>query len=137
MLRFRDIDLNPPLPRLRRFGWWGAGALAIATALLWATNVTASAAALAIALVLLTVSTIWPAALRPLYLVLTVAAFPVGWTVSTILVLVLYFIVLTPTAWIARLFRRSPHEHAFDPHALTYWVPRSGEREAASYLDQF
>jgi len=64
-----------------------------------------------------------PRIMRPLYRTLTWLTFPIGWVLSHVLLLVLYYIVITPLGVLVRLFH-DPMERSFDKGATSYWTPR-------------
>jgi hypothetical protein len=51
------------------------------------------------------------------------AALVVGWCVSHVLLVAVYFLVLTPIGFLLRLFR-DPMELRFEREASSYWFPR-------------
>ena len=78
-----------------------------------------------------------PAALRPLYVVLTVVTLPIGWVVSHVVLAVMFYGVITPFALVFRLIGRDPLHRKIDPDAETYWVPRKPVKDAKRYFRQF
>ena len=72
---------------------------------------------------------------RP-YRVLAMATKPIGWVVSEALLLVLYFGVITPIAFLGRLTGRDRLQRAIDLRAHSYWVPRQDAGEQARYFRQ-
>ena len=81
------------------------------------------------------------AGVRPLrrwiYLGWLYAAFPVGWTVSHVLLAATYYLVLTPIGLLARWLREDPLERKLDRDAATYWTERRRMREVRRYFRQF
>ena len=90
------------------------------------------AAALAVPLA----GALWPRVLRIAYLGLSYATFPIGFVVSHLALLIVYYLVLTPLGLIMRLFRYDPLARRFDPAAGSYWTPREKTRAPESYLNQ-
>ena len=82
------------------------------------------------------VGLIVPRAVRLLYVGLSYATFPVGWTVSHAVLGVLYFGVLTPLGLIVRLCGHDALKRKFDRRAATYWTARPQARPAESYFRQ-
>ena len=97
-----------------------------APAVLWALAVLVSAVGLA-----------FPAAIKPVYLLWMGASFPIGWTVSHILLGVTYFGLFTLVAGIFRLIGRDALARRLDRGAATYWVRRSPPADVARYFKQF
>jgi len=83
------------------------------------------------------VGTCAPAWVRPVYIVWMVAAYPVGWVVSHVLMGAIYFALLTPIGLILRACGRDPMERKFLPQASTYWIPREKTRDTRRYFRQF
>ncbi|MBI3837593.1 MAG: hypothetical protein HY288_06635 [Planctomycetia bacterium] len=65
------------------------------------------------------------------------AAFPIGWTVSHLLMGSIFYLVITPIGMIMRLTGRDPLSRKFDRSVETYWVPRPEEVEPSRYFRQF
>lgn len=78
-----------------------------------------------------------PALVRPLYVAWLMAAFPIGWTVSHVLLGAIYFLVLTPFGLIVRLTGHDPMHRKFEPESETYWVEHRTGTEPGSYFRQF
>ena len=57
----------------------------------------------------------------PLYLGWIYLAFPIGWTVSHLLMLMVYFVVLTPIGLVMRLLGRDPMKRALDRTSVSYF----------------
>ncbi len=74
---------------------------------------------------------------RAIYLAWTYAAYPIGWTVSHLVLSVIFYVVLTPIGLLMRLFGRDPLTRAFDPQAPTYWVRHRPAEKTARYFRQF
>lgn len=79
---------------------------------------------------------VWREGLRRVYVGLTYATFPLGWLVSTAVLLVLYYGVLTPIGFILRVRRHDPLQQTPTSRADSYWRPRPVRRPAASYFRQ-
>jgi len=78
-----------------------------------------------------------PVLLRPLYVGWMVLAFPIGWTVSHLLLGGMYYLVLTPLGWIVRAMGNDPMKRKFDREAPTYWVEHRTGDDPATYFRQF
>ena len=79
---------------------------------------------------------VWREGLRRLYVGLSYATYPVGFVVSSLMLGVLYYGVLTPVGLILRLCRYDPLHRRFEHGAESYWQPRPDRREPASYFRQ-
>ena len=96
------------------------------------------AAALWIAAVACRVVGAWrPLLLRPVFLGLTLATWPIGWLVSHATLALLYHGVVTPIGLVLRLTGRDPLARRFDRAATTYWEPHDPDHGMKRYLRQF
>ena len=134
-----EINRNPSRQDLLWFGvllpvffaivgvvvWRRTGALTPATAV-WAAGGTVSA-----------LFALWPASRRRIYLGWMYAVYPIGWTVSHLLLGVVYFLVITPIGLALRVLHRHPLERRLDRTATTYWVRHNPADSLKRYLRQF
>jgi len=79
-------------------------------------------------------------AVKPLqiriYLAWIYLAFPIGWTVSHLLMVFVYYLVFTPFGLVMRLIGRDAMYRGFDKSAETYFVEHKAA-ETARYFKQF
>jgi len=82
---------------------------------------------------------IWvaPALGRRLFVGWMLAAAPVGWTISHLVLGAVFYLVLFPIGWVMRLVGRDPMQRTFDREARSYWIEREGRSEPARYFRQF
>jgi hypothetical protein len=85
--------------------------------------------------VLAPVGLVRPMVIRPVYTGLIWLTFPIGWVVSHVVLLAMYFVVLTPLGALVRLFY-DPMERAFDREATSYWETRDST-SPTRYFRQF
>ncbi len=78
-----------------------------------------------------------PPALKWLYILLTVVSFPIGFVVSYIVVLAMFFLVITPIALVFKVIGRDPMNRIFDPSLSSYWISRTPPATAKRYFQQF
>ncbi len=79
-----------------------------------------------------------PTVRRPVYLGWMYAAFPIGWTVSHLVLAAVYYLALTPIGVVARLLGHDPLQRGFDRGTDSYWKkrpPRGGG--PGRYFKQF
>jgi ABC-type uncharacterized transport system permease subunit len=74
--------------------------------------------------------------LRVVYLGLSYATYPIGYAVSHVVLVVVYYLVLTPIGLAMRLFGYDPLAGRFDAGAKTYWTPRENPKSVESYFKQ-
>jgi hypothetical protein len=92
---------------------------------------------LAVSALVMVVGFAAPHALRPLFVAWMVAAFPVGWLMSHVLIGIVYYGVVTPIGLILRLRGRDSLQLRSKTEAPSFWIVRQGARDAASYFRQF
>lgn len=73
----------------------------------------------------------------PIYLAWMFAVYPIGWLISHVLMGVVFFLLITPTAALMRLFRVDPLKRRLDRDAPTYWVDLQQEKDRSRYFSQF
>lgn len=142
------LNLDPDRKQLRQFGFFALGAFGILGAVvLWkgvlfgvSFGVKAGAVALGLwglGVVSALLSLAWPSGNRPLFVVLSVVAFPIGWVVSHAVLAILFFCVLTPVGLLFRLIGRDPLERVFERERKSYWVDLPDVTEKKDYFRQF
>ena len=62
---------------------------------------------------------------------------PIGWTVSHLLLAVIYYGVITPIGLLMRLLGRDPLQCRFDSAASSYWIQRKQNSDTDRYFRQF
>ena len=77
-----------------------------------------------------------PSWLKPVFVGLTLATWPIGWVVSNAALALLYFAVFTPIALVFRMIGRDALQRPFDFRAETYWEPYRPDRGLERYLRQ-
>jgi len=80
---------------------------------------------------------IWPRILRWLYVTLMVFAFPIGWVVTQIALVLIFFGIITPIAWIMRISGRDVLHRKPDPTRETWWQPRKPVTDLRRYFRQY
>lgn len=78
-----------------------------------------------------------PALLRPVYLGLTLAGWPIGWGLSHLALVLVYYGVFTPIAFLLRLAGRDALTRRFDRRAASYWEPYDPDHGLDRYLKTF
>jgi len=134
-----DINWNPSRKELRVFSLLLIGFGAIVAAILFRRleSQTPAVAGLIVTGVIGAIGFAAPTLIRPLYVVWMALAFPIGWTVSHLIMLAIYYMVLTPIGLAMRLCGRDPMQRRFDRGAQTYWLPRTPRKDLKNYFRQF
>jgi hypothetical protein len=78
-----------------------------------------------------------PSAVRWLFLGATVAAFPIGWVMTQVVLAVMFYMVLTPLALVFRWRKRDELQLRLKPEQTSFWITRQPERDVRRYLKQF
>ena len=71
---------------------------------------------------------------RALFLGLSIAFVPIGFVVSHLLMMIVYYLVVTPIALVFRLMGRDVIGRRIEPDKKTYWHERDTSRPASSYF---
>lgn len=130
---------NPPESQLRVFGWLAFLCLLI---LGWRLSTisyvmpTMIGAGTLVALL----GTLMPRALRPLFVGLTVLTMPIGWVIGELLLLVIYFLQITPISLFFKLLGRDELRLKIgrgESSSNTYWTQRTKNSPARSYFRQY
>jgi Saxitoxin biosynthesis operon protein SxtJ len=94
-------------------------------------------ALLGIAAAIAVAGLIQPRLVRPIYIAWMCAAFPIGWTVSHLLLAAVFYLLIAPLGLLLRLFGRDKLKLRFDPGAKSYWTPRPPPPPSERYFRQF
>ncbi len=78
-----------------------------------------------------------PPVRQAMYLGLMYAVHPIGWTISHILLGLIYYLVATPIGLIMRACGKDPMQRKLEPDAESYWIARETQPEAERYFRQF
>jgi hypothetical protein len=134
-----DINWNPTRRELRQFSialivaagvvggllWWKLGPNRISTAL-WVAGPTLGVLGLIV-----------PTVMRPVFIGLSLVAFPIGYVVGFLALALVYYLLVTPIGLVFRLMGRDPMHRRFDRSAPTYWIQRPEAPPARRYFQQF
>ena len=138
-MQWSDLPRDPSIRTLRQFaGLWILffGGMAI-----WQYAVRARPElAMWLGILALTVGPVgllFPRVLKPVFVTWLVLAFPIGWAVSRVVLMFLFWIVMTPVALAWRIFGRDALKLRRDPTATTYWTPKERPSGVGSYFRQF
>ena len=148
MSQMVELNLRPDTRTLRQFGWIALGGFGLLALLAWngwlafAYLGEESRASVALALAALAAvsglfSAVFPKANLPIYLGLTIAAVPIGFVLSYVIMGTLFYVVIAPIGLLMRLFGHDPMDRRFRPDAKSYWVDARPQRPRDSYFKQF
>jgi hypothetical protein len=137
-MQWSDIVARPSPKVLRQFAvlclivFGGLGALA-----LWRHQTSTTSYVIpALGVVTGLIGLVRPTAIRWVYSGWMVAVFPIGWTVSRLILAVLFYLVFTPVAMAFRLFGRDAL-HLRSGDTASEWTPKPQATAADQYFRQF
>jgi hypothetical protein len=78
-----------------------------------------------------------PPAIRWLFVTWMLAAFPIGWVVSQIMMALMFYGLVTPVAFIFRLRGRDLLQRKPAPNRSSFWTPKQTPRDIRSYFRQY
>ncbi len=78
-----------------------------------------------------------PKVVKPFFVGSMYATFPIGWVVSHVLLLIAFYLVLTPLGLIVRIFSHDPMTRKFDRGAKSYWIARKPALDSKRYFKQY
>ena len=79
----------------------------------------------------------WPAAGRLGYIGWVCAAYPIGWSISHLLLAIIYYLVIMPIGLAMRLVGYDPLRRAFDGAATSYWIEHKPVEDVDRYFRQY
>ena len=138
-MQWSDVIAPPPPKVLRQFaGLFLVIFLGLAAWRMWNGRADGWAVAMATAAVAVgLVGLARPTAIRYVYTVWMIVAFPIGWTISHLVLGVMFYALFTPLALLFRLVGRDELRLRRDPSRATYWAPKPGAASARDYFRQF
>lgn len=81
---------------------------------------------------------LWPRGLKWVYLAWMSLAFVLGFVMAHVILTLLFYLMITPMGWVARMFGTDFLRLKLDRGAATYWIPREQKpRPPADYERQF
>lgn len=138
MIREELRQLKTAPRDLRRFGLLVGGVFVVLSLVLWLRHKPAFPWLFAPGLALVLLGTLFPRTLKYAYLGWMALAFALGTVVSTLLLTVFYFLVVTPIGLLSRLAGKDFLRLKLDHQASSYWMPRPRTpRKPHDYERQF
>lgn len=139
------IHWNPPAKTLRQFGvvsiigfaliaWAFSGhPISFKSVGPWIPTLVG----LGLGLVTAGVGLVYPPAIKPVFVGLSLITFPIGVVVGELFLLIVFFGLFTGVSLIFRLVGFDPLARRFDPAAETYWTPKAQAENARQYMKQY
>ena len=148
MAKLIELNLDPDERTLRQFGWIALVGFAFLAGIAWndwlifafglgAWKQPVVAGLLGFGLLSALLGLVFPRANKPLFVGLSLAAFPIGFVVSHVIMATLYFAIITPMGLLMRLLGKDPLERKLVPEADSYWVDARPQRPREAYFKQF
>jgi hypothetical protein len=148
MSKMIEINLRPDEKTLRHFGFIALVGFGFIATIAWfellifafglgeaRPYVAGGLAALAVISALF--SLVYPKANLPIFVGLTILAFPIGFVLSYLIMGFLFYGLITPVGLFFKLTGRDPLNRRFDPDAESYWTPVAQSASRESYFRQF
>ena len=137
-MNFSDIPRNPDSRMLRQFaGLWILffGGLALSQ-YFRSHNTTAALVVGALAVGIGVPGLLFPRFLKPIFVGWMILAFPIGWLVSRIILMALFFGVFAPVGLLLRFLGHDPLRLK-RPVVESYWEEKTQQTSLRRYLKQF
>jgi hypothetical protein len=136
-MQWSDLPLNPSKKMLRQFAAaWIVFFGAFAAVQEFAKHHHNAAVVLAcLAFTVGPLGLLFPALIRPIFIGWTIAAFPIGWTVSRVVMGLVFYGMFTPISLLFRLMGRDTLDRAY-ASGETYWKPKPQPADMRSYFRQ-
>lgn len=120
---------------LRQFGWIACTVGLLGGLFVWSGWM--ATAAIALGVLSGVASLAYPAANRPLFVVLSAVAYPIGVVVSLVVLTGLFYLVVTPVGLLLRLAGSDPLSRRADRRSTTYWTDARPARPNSDYFRQY
>ena len=149
MAQMIELNLTPDTKTLRQFGWIALGGFCLLAALshfellvfstpkMVGLKPTLMAIFGGLAAYCALSSLVWPKANLPVYVGLTLLAYPIGFVLSHVIMGSLFFLVITPVGIVLRSLGNDPLHRAYEPDSDSYWIDSRPERPKESYFKQY
>lgn len=149
MAQMIDLNLDPDENALRQFGFIALVGLVVIAALAWFEQLIFAggwlggaremvvAALIGVGVLAALMSLVYPKANKLLFVGLSIAAYPIGFVLSYVIMATLFFLIITPIGLVMRAFGKDPLENRFATEAETYWAECHPPRPSDSYFKQF
>ena len=136
-MKFSDIPRNPDQKTLRQFaGIWITFFGLIACYSWYRGTETWPWFWLALALLVGVPGFAFPKFLKPIFVTWMILAFPIGWTISHLLLFLVFCLVFTPLGFLLRVFGHDPLR-LNKPDTGSYWTQKTQQQDPSRYLKQF
>ena len=143
-----ELNLRPDDDTLRQFGWIALVGFGVLAACAWfeillfgfglgAARVGITLFFASLAGLAAFFSLVYPRANWPIYVGLSLVAFPIGWVVANLILGTLFYVLITPVGLVFKVLGRDSLNRSFNTEAATYWKESKRNRGSESYFKQF
>ena len=135
-----EVNWQPSRKELRQFaGIWFPLACAVLSWFFYKGTQSWQAPAMlgGVGAVLAVIAFLVPAVALRIYVGWMVAAFPIGWLISHLLMGLIYYGLITPMGLVMRLCGRDAMGRRFDPGRDSYWIPHEMPKDKKRYFRQY
>jgi len=132
MLREEIKNIETGNKKLREFGLLVGGVLGLFACLFWWREKPFYPYLFAVSLALIFCGALLPRVLKPIYVAWMTAALLIGWVMSRVLLSLVFYLIVTPIGFLARLMGKDFLDLKFKDDKESYWIPR----ESLSKLTQ-
>ena len=138
-MTWSEISFNPRSRTLRQFaGAWLVGFVGLGADLYHKHGEHRAGLALgAMGIVIGGLGLLKPAAVRLLFVVCMVLAFPMGWLLSNLMLALMFYGIITPIALVFRIKGRDLLHRKPAPGRASFWIPKQTPRDMRSYFRQY
>lgn len=148
MSRLVEVDWNPDDRTLRQFGLVGLVGFGLVALLAWkellifsfglgAAREPLALGLLALALLSALLGAVWPRGNRPIFVAVTAIALPIGFVLSYVIMIALYYLAIMPIGLALRALDKDPMDRRFLPAARSYFEDARPPRPKERYFKQF
>ncbi len=109
------------------------GAIVLWRASLWTIATVCWTTALLVAIVYYSV----PSVRRPMYMVCLTVTYPIAWTITHLLLVLVYYGWITPVGLLMRLFGYDPMRRRLNRQAKSHWIRRKPIKNVNRYFRQY
>ena len=139
---WKEIAQIEASPRsLRSFGFVVGGALLLVATAIWVWRGFSPPRAAVIlggaGLLLVALGLVAPWILKAVYYPWMALALVLGYIMTRLVLTAVFFLLITPTGMIMRLFGRDPLQRKRDPEAATYWIPKNYDHDSPERLEKY
>ena len=140
-----ELDFQPSNKKLKEFGIAGLFGFGLIGALIaYKTKAFEASGSLTIPLIFWVLAVLvfvlaltLPKLLKPLFILLMVITFPIGFIMGNIMMGLIYYGMFTPIALFFKLKGRDLLNRKRDPNASSHWISSRANRPAKDYYRQF